>query len=1143
MEGVIAAIILTAIAVGVILTVYVGKRNRAKQTLLVDKPTQKKSAEWKASQKYVLVSFLISSLNKLQEIENKSILCRELILWHENRMNALKFLRRKGELQKESEAIGLVQGDLLELNKERESLLSKFENIVPRTGDKSIATVDDVKGFSCVNGDVLTELLRNPKSCKSNNGNRILFCANFYVYQKGNCITIEPYYNLTVKETYELQSLGYGSSLARDDEVAKIRYLHERKNGGPDRRFTYNPTAYIVYRGIVNLIFDGIEGNPIKFSNRAKAHSLFEVFKSLAEKAATRSNRRVYVKMLTMDKLCSATEVIDIIKAEDLAEKSRQEQIEQEEKIRQQNLAQEKEEQDKQEAHQMNVELEQGIEEEWRDFVIVKEDEGMKTQPVWNQYEAALLLEGYLDITNGANKKEVAERISKMLRQMATNVGLKIDEIYRNVNGITLQMDRMRMAMTGQIEEKRKPAKVFLDIVAMYKTDMKNFEKVLEDAKAKCEIGDKDSDELVVKVELPMQIEAVEDEDKNRAQKVQKQEEQGIRIYDYETTTSLSFTKPILVVYFGEINSRVQSWRDVYTSILYSLSQDYPSIIKGLAENPEFTTVSYNKQSLRQAMEVTSSLFAEGNRSASELGRAIGQLLDLCHVDHNNVIIRYSLSNQQETSSKSEVGSQATSEVEVKVSENNTETVADLISALDNEIYEVVKTRYTNGFLVGAINFKKIRRYYEEMFSKELTVDNSAIEESLKKTCIFLDEKFYAIDALMSENLKSNVLEFIQDGIESNGYVYYKMIMENFGYELTAHIPDIELLKKCLSRLFHQYVYFEEYIANDANVKIDATKEVEQVLLDAVYPISFDRICALLPHLTEEAIRKVVIFDDKIIVTNNNDRFHIDSMGLTENDVKEIEEIISNALKDHNCMFGNELLKGIERQMPALYESLKEFGDRGIRGAVAYELKNQFKFNSNIICNIGADIDNAEVFRSFAETERYFTLASLINLKEQIGIGNIYFDNVNEVASRINVKDYVPNNALVFNVDEIDALLERIIIGNMASIKEASNFAIYPSTCYPWTEYLLESYVAKYSQKFSLLHICYAESKCAGAIVKRSSQIDSMDAVVVEYLVIHPEIQSGNEALNGLVEDGYIARKRYKNIEDLLVVAKAKRRV
>lgn len=54
---------------------------------------------------------------------------------------------------------------------------------------------------------------------------------------------------------------------------------------------------------------------------------------------------------------------------------------------------------------------------------------------------------------------------------------------------------------------------------------------------------------------------------------------------------------------------------------------------------------------------------------------------------------------------KDEVGSQATPEVEVKVSENNTERVANLLSALDNEIYEVVKTRYTNGFLCRGNKF------------------------------------------------------------------------------------------------------------------------------------------------------------------------------------------------------------------------------------------------------------------------------------------------------------------------------------------------------------------------------------------------------------------------------------------------------
>ena len=91
MEGVIAAIILTAIAVGVILTVYVGKRNRAKQTLLVDKPSQKKSAEWKASQKYALVverlrQDSISRTIQMEEMETSlANMRRNIALVHERK--------------------------------------------------------------------------------------------------------------------------------------------------------------------------------------------------------------------------------------------------------------------------------------------------------------------------------------------------------------------------------------------------------------------------------------------------------------------------------------------------------------------------------------------------------------------------------------------------------------------------------------------------------------------------------------------------------------------------------------------------------------------------------------------------------------------------------------------------------------------------------------------------------------------------------------------------------------------------------------------------------------------------------------------------------------------------------------------------
>lgn len=762
-------------------------------------------------------------------------------------------------------------------------------------------------------------------------------------------------------------------------------------------------------------------------------------------------------------------------------------------------------------------------------------------QPAWNEYEAALLLEGYLHISRGADKEKVIARISKMLRRMAVCAGMEIDEVFRNENGVTLQMVRMEMAMVGQIDEKRKPTKLFLDIVSMYRKNKTRFEELLKKAKDMCVEDTNVSDELVVKIEVPPQKQDVEVSVNTKPQKKQ-QQEVDIKVYDYQPSTSLSFTKPILVMYFGEIDSKVQSWREVYSSVLHSLCEDYPAIIKELAEKSDFTTISYKRESLRQAIQVTPSLYAEGNRSASELGRAIKQLLDLCHIDYGNVVIRYMpiekriCSNDVSEDPRQGIVDQGCSTVVEQ------EPLTNTLSKLDNEIYEVVKVKYLNGFLSGAINFKKILRFYEEIYSKVLEIDNAKIENSLRKTCLYLDGKYYALEVLMQDDIKYKVAAFIQEGLETNGYVYYKTIIDNFGYELTERIPDVELLKKYLSNIFTQYVYFDEYLACDINVAIDVTSEVEQVLLDAVYPIPFDKICTMLPHLTEEAIRKVVISDDNIIVTNNNDRFHIDSMGLSDEDIQEIADIISGVLKEHNCMFGNELLNGIQNQLPTLYEGIKEFGDRGIRGAVANKLRNKFKFNANIICNIEANIDNAEVFRSFAETEKYFSLASLINLKEQIGVGTIYFDKVNEVASRINYNDYVPNGVLSFNEEAIDNVLEQIVAGKMASIKEASNFAIYPSTCYPWTEYLLESYVAKFSKKFKLIHICYAESKCSGAIVKRISQIDSMDAIVIEYLIVHSEIQTVNEALNGLAEDGYIARKRYKNIEDLLVVAKSQRR-
>lgn len=760
-------------------------------------------------------------------------------------------------------------------------------------------------------------------------------------------------------------------------------------------------------------------------------------------------------------------------------------------------------------------------------------DEGdikMATQPKWNRHESALLVEGCLKIKQGEDKNTLIAELSKLLRKLGEINGLSIDEIYRNENGIAWQMKRMQIALSGKICE-IKPNEVFIEIAKLYNESPEKYYELLKEAHDKVENNEIVSETFLKTEDIMVNglVKAcVEEKDELSISQTK------LKNYDYAPSTALNFTKPELVMYFGAIDTNVDNWRDVYKSVLNSLCEDYPYQIGGLAKNPECTLLSFNAGALRKPIIIRNRIYAEGNKSATEIARAIRQLLDICKVDYENVVICYL--DRDEDMTKDVV---LTSDKAQKQGEN---IAICVLSEVDNRLYEVIENHYVSGFLAAAINFKKIKRFYEEMYSQPLELEWAAIEASLDKTCLKVNGKYYAPSALMDYGLKVRVNEYIEEAIQNQGYVFYDNILAHFGYELTERIPDEALLKKYLEKEYPQYATLDRYLAKNAKVVIDATKEVEQVLLESVFPIPVDRIKAALPHLTEEAIQKVIGFDDRIIVTNNNERFLIDSMGMIDEDLESIETLINEALNVHNCMFGNELLTSIQNQMPSLYESIRDFGDRGIRGAIAYKLRDKFKFNANIICKIGTNIDNAEVFRSFAKSERYFTLSALINLKEQIGVGNVYFEAVNEVSSRINDNDYVPNEALQFDSAAIDAVLNQIVIGNMCSLKEASNFAIYPSTCYPWTEYLLESYVAKYSNEFKLCHGVYAEGKCCGAVVKKSVSLNSIDDVVVEYLVLNREIQTAKEALERLVDDGFIARKRYKNIEDLLIIAKASRK-
>ena len=104
----------------------------------------------------------------------------------------------------------------------------------------------------------------------------------------------------------------------------------------------------------------------------------------------------------------------------------------------------------------------------------------MNSQPKWDIYESVVLLNGYLLACKKSEPRAyIIRRVSADLRAMAIHRGRKIDEIFRNENGISYQMQSMDSAYKGR--KIYVPAtKLFQETVSLYKNQNSRFQWAYE---------------------------------------------------------------------------------------------------------------------------------------------------------------------------------------------------------------------------------------------------------------------------------------------------------------------------------------------------------------------------------------------------------------------------------------------------------------------------------------------------------------------------------------------------------------------------------------------------------------------------------------------------------------------------------------
>lgn len=730
------------------------------------------------------------------------------------------------------------------------------------------------------------------------------------------------------------------------------------------------------------------------------------------------------------------------------------------------------------------------------------------------------------------------------------------------------------------------------------------------------------------------------------------EEEDKIRVVDFAAVSDLKYMAPISYSYFGEEKFGFTTWKDLYVSLVGVVYDDYPHKFEvGMSFSLRKGRLELGTERDKSLMFAPRPLpntefFIETNISATDMVPKIRYILDLCDIDYENVVIKYTSKEQpkqrevsvlqktvetsrtesvtedkqvmiafyrylqkdcglSETSCRGYVSAGRTAErfakehgyrscilytrdrakaratVEELFGDQrflalNTEqhnrflaslrklivflkiedmeisstgvvgkTTAKPCQRYRNESYEtILREHFVRGFRIGSvIDRRKFRKYYLEEFEIELAATDEKLDQEIKQLCVMHDEKAYFPETMLSAEVKEELLSYIK-GVFSSGTkaIYYQALFTHFSEKfLDHHIYNAEMLKAYLEFVNDgSYHIGRSQLSVDEDISSDPVEELRACLIECAVPMAYDALYASLPHIPQDKIRWLLGTNKEFVWNKPGEFFHIQTVNVSEEEVEDIASIIAVRIEQSRYITGNELYAAVKTMYPYTIENNQQISVVGFRGAMAYYLSDRYSFKGNIISALDDELTMEQVFAEFCLSRQSFTMDELTVLKHELG-SEIYLDTIYANALRVSRTQFVSRDQAQFRIEETDAVIDALCQGRYMPIAKVENYAALPDAGFPWNEYLLEHYVAQFSRRYQLLDNGFNATQCSGAIVKRDSGLTSFGDLIVDVLANSQINLKKEDALAFLCEEGYISRRKYSEIDQLLIRAMAER--
>lgn len=813
-----------------------------------------------------------------------------------------------------------------------------------------------------------------------------------------------------------------------------------------------------------------------------------------------------------------------------------------------------------------------------------------KKQPKWDIYEAAILLDGYLEVQKKSQPRtRIIKLVSEQLRNMAINRGKVIDEAYRNENGISYQMQSMDSAYKG--EKVYVPAtRLFEEAVELYRTDTDRYFKILEEAKNMVAAKQSNKDAFLAWAASVLPAQRCKWIEKN----ILKMEQFAVasklisgsifNFMDIVTLETIYRTAGRNIIFKIKNKKLLKNINDDFKTYMQYCSQ--------LSKNEEQVTGSYlpvvappakSLSAIASSMEQETGTTASKNSMSTNVSAAaayeakflaylqnIANLADRTRVSYVSSIrsaeryaadngyascslfsddkettvatatelygdsdfIRYNEQQHNRFSAAinkllESIGAEIPEKVVAALRDNrNSQTAAS--AEVNSEIVAVLKQHYEYGCKYDSIRELMRFRQFADAMGITLPEEDEALKASILSSGIVIDDKVYC----KSEDIPQELQRIVDDVFSSGaGVIYYESLFENDQEWMESYmITSPDMLKEYLQNNIAGCSFSKKFMVKGSrrSEKEAVTDELKRIW--GTHSVeSVYKLSEYLPYIPSESIWRVISGNDLFVWTAEGEYLFIDRFRIKKDEEEDILDFVGEACEENGFVSLSDIPLG------DIEEENYELPQFAICNAIYKKvLSDKYHLNGKILTKENLELDAVMLLKRYIKDKDECTFSEVADKVIELtgGTNRQYaFQALYDDMVRVDKNRFVANRLVNFSIDEIDTVLAGFITDNFLAIRDVTTFAMFPLCGQNWNHYLLESFCYKFSRQYSL-HVIHFNDKNAGIIAEKdfNKKYNEMLAIALA----RTDVELSLEVIGQyLFDTGYMAKSKYAKLGEI----------